>query len=285
MNIGRKKLGVIGVTVGDAAGIGPEVVRAALAVGALDDGFEYQIVGGSPPEVVCGQPTPASARAAWEALEEAATGAINGEYAAIVTGPVCKQSLYRVGFRFPGQTEFFADRCQTRNFAMLLSGGSMTVALLTTHLPLAEAVRQLAADEIVRVGGLLARFLRLRVGNRPISVAVAGLNPHAGEDGSLGREEIDTIGPAVERLQSRRANPGLHVPRPGLDPAQAARVSRRGERHGRAAGHPDQPRSRHRLRHRGPRKSQSGQHDRRPPVGGGTRAQEAGCGRAGRHPP
>ena len=209
MNARGEKLGVIGVTTGDAAGIGPEVMRAAVASGQLDGDFDYKVVGNAPEDVVCGQPTPASARAAWDALEEAATGALRGDYAALATGPVCKQSLYQIGFKYPGQTEFFADRCGSHNFAMVLTGGAMTVALLTTHLPLAEAVRQVSEDDIVRVGGLLAGFLRLRRGEKPISVAVAGLNPHAGEDGSLGREEIDLIAPAVARLQGSQATAGV----------------------------------------------------------------------------
>ena len=205
MSVNTDYLGVIGVTVGDAAGVGPEVVSSALASGHLDTRFEYRIVGQSPPGLVAGLPTPATARAAWNALEEAATGALAGKYAAIVTGPVCKMGLYRTGFQFPGQTEFFAARCRTRNFAMLLTGGSLTVALLSTHLPLAEAVQRLSCTEIIRVGILLADFLRLRNGNQPVRIAVAGLNPHAGEGGSLGMEEIHLITPAVEQLQSTYA--------------------------------------------------------------------------------
>ena len=82
---------------------------------------------------------------------------------------------------------------------MLLTGGSLTVALLTTHLPLAVALQQIRRTEIVRVGKLLAGFLFLRLG-RPTRIAVAGLNPHAGEDGTLGREEIEHIRPAVDEL-------------------------------------------------------------------------------------
>ena len=209
MNVKTRNSGIIGVTVGDAAGIGPEVVSAALASGQLDTNFEYKIIGSIPPDVVPGQPTPATARAAWDALEAAATGALRGEFVAIVTGPVCKMGLYQIGFQFPGQTEFFATRCRTENFAMLLTGGSMTVALLTTHLPLAEAVQRLSRDEIIRVGGLLADFLRLRNGDHPVRIAVAGLNPHAGEGGSLGKEEISLIAPAVEQLQRIHEKTGI----------------------------------------------------------------------------
>lgn len=102
----------IGVTLGDLAGIGPEVARTALASGKLDDGFRYEVVGAETPGVVPGRPTAETARAAWDALEEAAARTLNGEFAAVVTAPVCKASLYEIGFRYPGQTEFFADRCR-----------------------------------------------------------------------------------------------------------------------------------------------------------------------------
>ena len=191
---------VIGITRGDAAGIGPEVVRAALASGKLDPDFEYLLVGR---EVPCepGRPTPATARAAWDGLEEAACLALRGALAAVVTGPVCKAGLYDAGFRFPGQTEFFAARCHTENFAMILTGGSLTVALTSIHVPLRDAIRCLSTGEIVRVGTLLAGFLRARL-PRPVRIAVAGLNPHAGEGGSIGREEVDIVMPAVAELSA-----------------------------------------------------------------------------------
>lgn len=195
----RGKKAVIGLTLGDAAGVGPEVVAAALASDQLDGGFEYRVIGQRPEGVVPGKPTPETARAAWQGLEEAATGALNGEFAAVVTAPVCKASLYEIGFRYAGQTEFFAERCASKNFAMLLTGGSLTVALLTTHLPLSQAIARISRVEIVRVAKLLVEFLALRLGRSP-RIAVAGLNPHAGEGGALGREEIDHIEPAISEL-------------------------------------------------------------------------------------
>lgn len=197
---------VIGVTLGDAAGIGPEVVAAALASGQLDAGFDYRIIGPRMQNAAPGQPSAETARAAWQGLEEAAGGALRGDLAAVVTAPVCKASLYGVGFRYPGQTEFFAERCGVSDFAMLLTGGSLTVALLTTHLPLARAVEQVRRPEIVRVGKLLAAFLALRIGSEP-RIAVAGLNPHAGEYGNLGHEEIDEIAPAVRDLVASKDRP------------------------------------------------------------------------------
>jgi len=189
----------IGITWGDPAGIGPEIVRAALASGRLPAAAEYRVV---VPPVDCslGQPTPASAQAAAAALEESVALALRGEIQAVVTGPIHKARMYEVGFQFPGQTEFFASRCGVQNFAMLLTGGRLTVALVTTHIPLRGVAGALRQDEIVRVGLLLADFLQRRGLAHP-RIAVAGLNPHAGESGALGREELDIITPAVAELR------------------------------------------------------------------------------------
>jgi 4-hydroxythreonine-4-phosphate dehydrogenase len=193
-------LGVIGITVGDAAGIGPEIVRAALDSGKIDPAFSYRIIGETP-HAIPGQPTPKTARAAFDALEESARLALAGDIAAVVTGPVSKSLMHEVGFTFPGQTEFFAARAGVENFAMLLTGGALTVALVTVHVPLREVPALLSESEIVRVGKLLAEFLAMRNG-KPPRIAVAGLNPHAGESGAIGREEIEIISPAIEKLNS-----------------------------------------------------------------------------------
>ncbi len=185
----------IGITLGDPAGIGPEIARAALASGQLP-AADYRLLGETDGHSL-GQPTPASARGAQAALEEAARLALAGEIDAVVTGPIHKAHMYEIGFPFPGQTEFFATRCGVEDFAMLLTGGKLTVALVTTHLPLAAVSESLQSAEIVRVGSLLAKFLAKRGGQR---IAVAGLNPHAGESGALGREEIEIIAPAIAQL-------------------------------------------------------------------------------------
>lgn len=194
----------IGITLGDPAGIGPEIVRAALASGRPPDSAEYIVIGESADKSL-GQPTKDTARAAVAALEEAVSCAKNGSFDAIVTGPIHKARMYEIGFSFPGQTEFFADRCGVKNFAMLLTGGKITVALVTTHLPLAKVAHALKKEEIVRVGFLLRDFLQRRKIAQP-RIAIAGLNPHAGESGALGREEIEIIGPAVEELNRHGEN-------------------------------------------------------------------------------
>jgi 4-hydroxythreonine-4-phosphate dehydrogenase len=207
----------IGITLGDCAGIGPEIVELALKSKHVPDSTEYVVIGRQP-DCKPGQPTPETARAAAAALEEAVTIARRGEVDAVVTGPVHKARMYEVGFRFPGQTEFFAERCAVKDFAMCLTGGKLTVALVTAHIPLRKVASALKQSEIVRVGSLLLDFVQLRRnltalsrrvhGTTPKSepetpaprIAVAGLNPHAGESGKLGREEIEIIAPAVEEL-------------------------------------------------------------------------------------
>ena len=204
----------IGITLGDCAGIGPEIVERALKSGRLPDSAEYKIVG-KYPDCSLGQPTNETARAAAAALEESVTLARRGEIDAVVTGPIHKARMYDAGFKFSGQTEFFAERCGVKNFAMCLTGNKITVALVTTHIPLSEVPRVLKQSEIVRVGLLLADFLRClprrssaKAGRSDESpqIAVAGLNPHAGESGKIGREEIEIIAPAVEELQSKIEN-------------------------------------------------------------------------------
>ena len=190
----------IAITLGDPAGIGPEVAHAALERPDVRALAVFEILG-SPDGFQPGRPNETSARAALQALEEAAARTKAGEFDAVVTGPVSKRRMHAVGFDFPGQTEFFAARTGTENFAMCLTGGALTVALVTAHVPLREVPRMLSAGEIVRVGRLLADFVRRRGVARP-RIAVAGLNPHAGEDGDLGREEIEIVTPAVAQLRT-----------------------------------------------------------------------------------
>jgi 4-hydroxythreonine-4-phosphate dehydrogenase len=192
----------IGITLGDCAGIGPEIVDLALKSGRVPDSAEYVVIGRQP-NCHPGEPTIETARAAAAALEEAVTLARRGELDAIVTGSVHKARMYDIGFKFPGQTEFFAERCGVKNFAMCLTAEKITVALVTTHIPLRKVPRVLKQSEIVRVGLLLADFLRSR-SKSAARIAVAGLNPHAGESGKIGREEIEIITPAISELSAIR---------------------------------------------------------------------------------
>src|SRR5438874_4455400 len=199
----------IGITLGDCAGIGPEIVEAALKSGRLSRAADYQNIGDYPLRSL-GKPTPETARAAAAALEQAVSLAKAGELDGVVTAPIHKANMYDIGFKFPGQTEFFAARCGVDNYAMLLTGGTLTVALVTTHIPLSQVAGMLKQSEIVRIGLLLVNFLQRRSGPRP-RLAVAGLNPHAGESGTIGREEIEIIAPAVADLQSAIPNPNSAI--------------------------------------------------------------------------
>ena len=196
------KAPVIGLLAGDPSGVGPELLAEALR--QEPPGVVLRVIG-DPSSLTPGHPSGEGSRRALASLEEAASLALSGEIAAVVTGPVSKRHLHEVGFPFPGQTEFFAARSGTEDFAMLLTGGPLTVALVTAHIPLREVAGVLSTAEIVRVGRLLASFLRRRGIHSP-RIAVAGLNPHAGEQGDLGDEEERIIGPALPVLAS--SDPG-----------------------------------------------------------------------------
>lgn len=191
-------LPLIGLLAGDPAGVGPELIAEAMCHPI--EGVRLEIIGDPYPRNP-GNPDRDGALQAIRGLEEASKRAMSGELAAVVTGPVNKKHLHVAGFGFPGQTEFFAARAGVKNFAMLLTGGPLTVALVTAHLPLRLVAEMLTTHEIVRVGGLLSDYLLRRGITRPV-IAVAGLNPHAGEEGDLGDEEQRIIAPALSVLSA-----------------------------------------------------------------------------------
>ena len=203
---------VIGITLGDAAGIGPEVTHAALASGKLDGRVDYRLIG-SCREAVPGQPDESTARAAIAALEESVELLKTGEIAAVVTAPVSKDHLAGYGFDFPGQTEFYASRFHCHDYQMCLTGPHLTVGLVTIHEPLRNVPDLLTTVEIVRHGKLLAAFCRQRGKTLP-RIAVAGLNPHAGERGRMGTEEMIIIQPAVNALNLSGEGGSFHGPLP-----------------------------------------------------------------------
>jgi len=186
------------ITLGDPAGIGPEVIDLALASGEIPPGHEIVILGDRRAGIP-GNPDTASASAALAALDEAVEELKSGKADAVVTGPVSKEGLQSVGFPFPGQTEYFAAAFGVTEYGMLLAGGSLTVGLATIHESLASVPGLLTEERIVRIGKLTADFLKRR-GIRHPRIAVAGLNPHAGEGGAFGDEESRIIRPAINSL-------------------------------------------------------------------------------------
>jgi 4-hydroxythreonine-4-phosphate dehydrogenase len=153
--------------------------------------------------VVPGRPDLEGARNCLDALEFAVGLTRSGAAAALVTGPVSKAQLYAIGFVHPGQTEFVAERCGVASdlIAMMLAGPTLKVVPVTTHVPLREVAGLLSSETIVTKGRAAIRGLQRQFGLERPRIAVAGLNPHAGEAGTLGREEIDVILPAIERLR------------------------------------------------------------------------------------
>jgi 4-phospho-D-threonate 3-dehydrogenase / 4-phospho-D-erythronate 3-dehydrogenase len=204
---------IIGITIGEPAGIGPEVIRKALHSGKLPKGFRYEVIGNGT-GVLPGRMTRKSAKLALGALEEAALRWQRGQLAAIVTGPVSKENLSRVGFTHPGQTEFLADRCgpEAGEPVMMLTDRRLTVALVSTHCSLREAVRRLSVTKYVRVARELSHFFQ-GLGVKKPRVALAGVNPHAGEGGLFGNEEARFVVPAVRQLQAEGIDAsGPHSP-------------------------------------------------------------------------
>ncbi len=134
-------------------------------------------------------------------LEVAVDGCLDGTFDAMVTAPVHKGIINDAGIPFTGHTEFLAERTHTPQVVMMLAGGGLRVALATTHLPLKDVAAALSQEGLERGLRILHADLKGRFGIDRPRIAVAGLNPHAGESGHLGREEIDLIIPVIERLQ------------------------------------------------------------------------------------
>jgi 4-hydroxythreonine-4-phosphate dehydrogenase len=171
------------------------------------------------PEVaVPGRPSPSATPCIIHWITLGAQMAARGEAGALVTGPIAKASLYAAGFRFPGHTEFLADLIPpedpvARGPVMMIAGKELKVALVTIHEPLAAVSGLLTQAAIVKAGMVTARALTADFGIARPRLAVAGLNPHAGENGALGREEIEIIAPAVAALVKRGVHAsGPHAP-------------------------------------------------------------------------
>ncbi len=172
----------------------PDVFRRALPVVSVVDGDA----------IVPGRPDIGGARCALQSLELAAGLARSDAASGLVTAPVSKAELYRIGFTYPGQTEFVAERCGVarENTVMMLAGPTLRVVPLTIHEPLAAVAAALTIELLVARARVTARGLKRDFGIEAPRLALAGLNPHAGEGGAIGREEIDVMIPAVELLRA-----------------------------------------------------------------------------------
>jgi 4-hydroxythreonine-4-phosphate dehydrogenase len=151
---------------------------------------------------VAGRPDPANARYVLGLLDRAVAGALAGEFDALVTAPVHKGVINDAGIAFTGHTEYLQQSTHSERAVMMLTSGALRVALATTHLPLRAVSDAISADLLCEVAGILARELSSRFGVPSPRIAVCGLNPHAGEGGHLGDEEVRLIGPAVARMRA-----------------------------------------------------------------------------------
>lgn len=223
----------IAISLGDPAGIGPEIVARALAARSEADVMVFgdvgvltraaKVAGVAAPdgarvravtslradEVTPGTPNDASGNAQLAYLTAAVDAALAGEVSALVTAPISKEWIARAGFAFPGHTEYLAARAGVSEFAMMLAGPQLRVTVATTHVPLKDVPRLLTVDGIASTIWLTAEGLARRFGIAAPRVAVAGLNPHASEAGRFGDEEARLVTPAIEKARARIAAAGL----------------------------------------------------------------------------
>jgi len=254
----------LAVTLGDPAGIGPEIiVKAWLALRTT--GPRFVVLGDhdalaaasslgadclrrvSTPDmagdvfpdalpvldlplqapVIAGQGSPGHAAAIIRWIETGVGLALAGDVGGLVTAPIAKKPLYDAGFAFPGHTEFLADLTagvpfeSARGPVMMLAVEGLRTVLATIHLPLAAAITALSTPRLVEVGRITAEAVRRDFGVEHPRLALAGLNPHAGEEGALGREEIEIINPAAAILRSEGIDCGDAKPADSLFHADA----------------------------------------------------------------
>lgn len=205
------------ITMGDPAGIGPEIAARAWhsfggAIGRrrlmfVGDHAAFHAHGNFPDDAFWPgadrSPRESVAGAVIGAIETAVAAALSGHASAVVTAPIHKARLLDAGFPFAGHTEFLAELTHASRAVMMLAGGGLRVIPLTIHIPLREVPARISQQAIVETAEIILASLANDFGLKQPRLAVAGLNPHAGESGKLGREETEFITPAVENLRGR----------------------------------------------------------------------------------
>lgn len=212
----------LAVSLGDPAGVGPEIIAAAWERREELGLPEFVVVGGAAimakaaahDRIACtdgpdgiyrpGVPDAVSAKIALASLEQAIAATLSCQFSGIVTGPVAKSAIAQVSPGFIGQTELLADMCDLDrdSSVMMLAGPSLKAVPLTVHCALADVPATISVDLIIRRTRIVARALHTDFGITAPRIAIAGLNPHAGEDGRMGTEEIDIIAPAIAKLRA-----------------------------------------------------------------------------------
>jgi 4-hydroxythreonine-4-phosphate dehydrogenase len=210
------------ITMGEPSGIGPEVAIAAFEYfGGRIGSHPLKLVGEpkmfaaqknalipttAPVAAIPGQPDQRNAAAVTQAIEIAVAACLKGEAAAMVTAPIHKAVLNAAGFAFPGHTEFLAHLTGARRAVMMLASDKLRVVPLTIHMPIAKVPGAISKQAVFETGEIILTALRRDFGLLNPRLAVAGLNPHAGEDGVLGSEDESVIAPAIAALKARGFN-------------------------------------------------------------------------------
>jgi 4-hydroxythreonine-4-phosphate dehydrogenase len=201
----KKRQPLIALTSGEPAGVGPELcVRLASKADVVVIGDRSLLQGAPRVEhvplarpVTPGKLDPTNARYVLAVLDRAIRGCVDGEYAAMVTAPVQKAVINDAGIAFTGHTEYLAEHSGTAHVVMMLIGGGLRVALATTHLALTDVPRAITRPGVLTALRVLDADLKRRFRIARPRILVAGLNPHSGESGHMGREDIDAITPAI----------------------------------------------------------------------------------------
>jgi len=192
-----------------AKALGAEIRIASVSAGEAEAAFPEAlpvVATGEPASAEPGKPDASSAPAALASIRQAVTDVREGRAGAVVTNPIAKSVLYRAGFRHPGHTEFLAELAaeagRVPQPVMMLWSPQLAVVPVTIHVSLRDALAQLTSELIVSTVRIVATELKSRFGIANPRIAISGLNPHAGEDGSLGHEEQTVIAPAIKTLRS-----------------------------------------------------------------------------------
>ena len=247
----NKKLPILAITMGDAAGCGPEIILKALADPQIYQMCRPLVFGDAkrmvfvkdqikssmkincvadaqsglyqcgtidvldfdnvPADLPFGQVDSRAGHAAYQYIEAAVQQALEKQVAAIVTAPINKEALHKGGHKFPGHTEILGELSQTKDYAMMLSSDDLKVIHVTTHVSMRQAADLIKKERVLRIIRLADRTLRL-LGLENPRIAVAGFNAHAGENGLFGREDLDDILPAVEVAQKEGINASGPIP-------------------------------------------------------------------------
>jgi len=194
------------ITMGDPNGIGPEICHKLMEnlpktkhpVVLFGKHFKGKVQPGKVSKAA------GAASIAW--VRQAVEQVIAGKAAAVVTAPICKEAVEKTIPNFQGHTEFIGEMCGDKEPVLALVHGDWVVAHVSTHVSLAEAIKKAKPERIVKVGKLLNDFLKKYKGIKHPKIGVAGINPHAGEHGLFGKEEIQSIMPAVKKLRSMKIN-------------------------------------------------------------------------------